>query len=192
MHRRRAVHDRRVGCCRAPAERRYRDESRREGYSRDDVPAHVEVGVTGRDQIHTTPQRTWRRWAASGGLVAILVASLGRPAVAAEAAGGLVLDSGAALTASSTVQAAIATTDGSTPTDVRLANSATVVDGALADGADPIRGQPRSFGRSTRRPARAATASGRSGPSGGPRTGRGPRSSATRSRSTGRRRRARS
>ena len=90
--------------------------------------------MTGRDQIHSKPRRTWRRWAASGGVVAILVASLGRPAVAAEATGALVVDSGAAVTASSTVQAAVTTTDGSMPTEVRLANTATVVDGALADG----------------------------------------------------------
>lgn len=68
------------------------------------------------------------------GLVAILVGSLCGQAAAAEPTGELVLDAGAWLTASATVQAAVSTSDGSTPTEVRLANAATTVDGILVDG----------------------------------------------------------
>ena len=90
--------------------------------------------MTGPDRMQTAPSRTWRRWAASAGAVAIFASSLGAPAAAAEPTGDLVLNAGAPLTASASVQAAISTTDGSTPTEVRLANAGTVVDGVLAAG----------------------------------------------------------
>jgi hypothetical protein len=90
--------------------------------------------VTGRTFSLIPSQRAWRQLAASAGLVAILGASLGGHASAAGQAGTLVLDAGGMLTASATVQAVISTADGSTPSEVRLANSATVVDGRLQDG----------------------------------------------------------
>lgn len=90
--------------------------------------------MAGPNPTQTVPPRTWRHRAASAGVIAILAAVLGAPAVAAEPAGTLVLNAGAALTMSATVQATVATSDGSAPTEVRLANSGTVVDGVLEDG----------------------------------------------------------
>jgi hypothetical protein len=55
--------------------------------------------------------------------------------MAVDPPGTVVLDGGAEWTASGTVQVAVVPLDGSTPTEVRLANTGTLVDGELADGA---------------------------------------------------------